>query len=305
MVYGAPHAGWDWARFASRLSVCVLMVAQGCMRVSDPCPIGMVMHGKRCVAASTSAPTEQDPVQPVSATPSGRRADEAPDEAAVTPSGGPEEPPDAGEAVASSAMHDDRDASSIDAHPSFDGLDASVMDAAAAMNDGEVEASDFDAAATDATDMEASSQAVDTGVRDADSDGAVDSGACSEGDLATWRSYQVSNEMSAAIVWCYAASPACMVDNCDLGPCLRLTAGINGCTHCVADEMNCLMTRCFEHCRSSAISDICRGCACREHCVGTSPSCAMGVTDICSDCSSDVCTNVSLEPELIMRVFAP
>jgi hypothetical protein len=272
-----------WPLFA--LVVC----AAGCMKVSDPCPTGMVEQGRRCVRQADTDTSAATPASPE-----------------VTPG----KPGDGGDAdtvleLVDAGLLEAGDRQQSDAQGMEAGAvdDAQVGLTADAPPDLEADARAdvaVDAQAyvdADAQQPEDAAQLPDTSV-----DGA-DPVACPAQDLAKWRAFEMSSQINRAIVDCYWADPACAEGTCNMGDCLRGAGSVAGCKACADQEAACVWSRCGSHCRSSETSDLCRACACRERCIGTQSSCAMGPSDICSDCEGDVCSLVSMDPSLIMRVL--
>lgn len=137
-------------------------------------------------------------------------------------------------------------------------------------------------------------------------DAASDAGAapaCSTEDLAAWRAFHLSDQLTSAIAACFAADPSCLTGSCPLDTCLREKAQVNECDSCVQGETECMATHCLGPCGSSGSDDACRACACAKGCTAIFDSCAGEALDVCADCDGTTCSLMSvLPPEQIMAI---
>jgi hypothetical protein len=142
--------------------------------------------------------------------------------------------------------------------------------------------------------------AIDGGEPDASGDGT--DAACADVDLAAWRAFQLGGTVVAATEACVDASPPCPGPRCDLHTCLADRAGMSGCAPCVAEQVACTVSACFDACSPGRGDDACRACACAAGCMETFQRCAGQALDVCADCSGGTCTNQSLDVALIMVI---
>lgn len=286
--------------------LCALVFAAACSDSFNPCPKGMVREDDHCVPGdpSTTVTAPPDPPQvsvpaPLTTDPEDGEALHPIHDASSATSDGEVVPVDLDGGVQDTGTASDSEPSPMDAPAADAGVDANLSEAGrddgalsdASITDGADDADPAEAAA------DASSEAGDAASSDAE---VVET--CSEQDLATWRAFLASEQLTASIAQCMAGTSSCSGAPCDLPSCLRQAAGFAGCASCALAETQCTAKACLAACRSSDTSDACRACACSHGCIGRGSSCAMGPADICADCSGETCTRVSLDPALIMVV---
>jgi hypothetical protein len=126
---------------------------------------------------------------------------------------------------------------------------------------------------------------------------------CSDDDLASWQAFQLGGAAVVTTASCVDGSPACPGPACDLHTCLADRAGVSSCRACVAEQVACTASACFDACSPGRGDDECRGCACAAGCMAAFERCAGQVLDVCADCSAGTCTSQSLDVALIMVVL--
>jgi hypothetical protein len=276
-----------WAEVALSL---LLALGSGCVRVSDPCPDGMIKRGRRCVStAETSVAGDASAHEKV--------------EEAIQPSA----PPPAMNPVEAPLEMDDGGATPGMPHTDLSPPSSPSYEAGLPVQVVNPDASDADGRDSGASQEEASTPDPDAATGEG---GALEAGvareggvACSESELTTWRTLQTSESLNPMLAACYSNDPTCAVGGCNLADCVARTARITSCSRCVEDELLCVASLCHDECYSSQPNDVCRACACRRGCVGRRSNCAMGPVDICRDCSGNWCIGASLDPALIMNLI--
>lgn len=149
-----------------------------------------------------------------------------------------------------------------------------------------------DAGQADGGDPDGGMSMPDSAVRDGalrdggERDASLPPAACSEEDVAGWRSLHREVRLVDTLFQC-GAEPECAGESCSFERCLRHRAGLEACETCVEREVDCVLTSCRDECGVGGSSAACRYCMCEAGCVGTFEACAEGELDVCAVCDDD------------------
>lgn len=127
---------------------------------------------------------------------------------------------------------------------------------------------------------------------------------CSKSDVDAWSTLHTSAGLVFTIHDCRRRL-GCSGAACDIAGCLRNAAGLEGCSHCVEREVECVTRACQDDCGPDASDETCLACACAADCVQDFARCADAGRTICDTCEATggMCGGGTLPPELIMAVI--